>query len=984
LVVEFRVFGPLSVVDGGEELVLGAAKQRTLLALLLLHRNELVASERLIDWLWEGQQPATAQKSLQVYVSGLRKVLGAERLETQGRSYLFHVEPGELDLDRFLALVEEAREAEPRRAAELLRRALDLYGGDPLPELRYDEAARAEIARLEELRLHVVEQRVDADLALGRHAQLAPELEALVTAYPLRERLRWQQMLALYRSGRQADALAAYQQARRALAEELGVDPGPELRELERAILNQDPGLGKPAQPPPLDPRRRRGLLLLVGGALLVAAAAIAVVASRGGNGLKTIGSGMVGAIDPRTGRIVAAIGAGNQPSRLAVANGRLWVLNAGDRTITAIDTDSYRHAATFGPNVVPTDLAATTDAVWVGAAGGNSRVPSSVWRFDAVRHAPAGVTPLPASSGPAGTTRPPEERYLVAGGGRVYAIGPTLHPVEISPQTGKVVRAFAASATSIAYGDGALWGINGKTVVRITPKTGATASVDLPSLFDLGGIAAGGGFAWVTSPYEGVVWRIDPRPPGQVTSVRLSYGVSTIAYGDGAVWVGNRYDDSVSRIDPRSEAVTRVATIPAPQDIAIDRQHVFIASGSAEGRNGPLTSTACGPVKSGGRRPDLLIASDLALQGSESATTAASVATIEQVLAERGYRAGRFQVGYQSCDDSTASASGFDDAQCVANAASYATDSTIVGVIGTSDSQCALDEIPIANRAPKGPLAMVSPFDTGPFLTRRGLGQAAQTLAQFYAAGPRNFVRTIGADHIQVAAAAKLAQTLGLHRVAVIFNQQGMLQVKEKQWFGYAAARLRGVRTVPILWNGHKSTLGRMLRYAKVDGTFLVGYAVGSPQQAAATAATLGRVLPGRPAIVTDAFGPWSSTKGSAARFYATLAGITAPSQLTPRGRRLLAKLPANTRIPYAVAQTQAATDLLLNAIAASDGTRRSIVDHLRSSPALDRWGDPRTAPVTVFRLGGNPPNQTRLPFLAGGRIFTTITPPPSAVPPG
>jgi DNA-binding SARP family transcriptional activator len=225
--VEFRILGPLSVIDSGTELELGPAKQRALLALLLLHGNEAVSSERLIEWLWGEQAPATAHKSLQVYVSGIRKALGEASVETRGRSYALRLEEDELDAQRFRALVEEAMGCEPRRKAELLVAGLELFRGEPLPELRYADAAQAEIARLEELRQQALEERIEADLACGRHRELLPELEGLVAEHPLRERLRAQLMLALYRSGRQADALAVYRNGRALLLEELGLDPGP-------------------------------------------------------------------------------------------------------------------------------------------------------------------------------------------------------------------------------------------------------------------------------------------------------------------------------------------------------------------------------------------------------------------------------------------------------------------------------------------------------------------------------------------------------------------------------------------------------------------------------------------------------------------------------------------------------------------------------------------------------------------------------------
>jgi DNA-binding SARP family transcriptional activator len=255
--MEFRLLGPLEVAERGRSLALGGVKQRSLLAILLLHANELVSSDRLIGELWGDTPPATAAKSIQVYVSRLRKELGPRRVTTRAPGYVLHVDPAELDLAHFERLVSEARRADPRSAADKLRRALALWRGPPLADLAYESFAQTEIARLEELRLTALEARFDADLAAGDHATLVGELEASVAEHPFRERLRCQLMLALYRSARQADALHAYQAARRELAEELGLEPGDELRRLERAILTHDPELdlhaatpGRPVAPP--------------------------------------------------------------------------------------------------------------------------------------------------------------------------------------------------------------------------------------------------------------------------------------------------------------------------------------------------------------------------------------------------------------------------------------------------------------------------------------------------------------------------------------------------------------------------------------------------------------------------------------------------------------------------------------------------------------------------------------------------------------
>ena len=243
---EFRLLGPVEAEIGGCPVPLGAPKQRSLFAFLLLHANEVVSRERAIDFLWGEEPPPSAQGSLQVYVHGLRKQLDPGRIETRGSGYVLTVGSGELDLHRFDRLLTDGRSALEKGsasvAAERLDEALSLWQGDPLGDLPFD-AVEAERGLLRERRLEAHELRIDARLALGRHEGLVAELEELIAEHPYRERLRAQLMLALYRSGRQADALAAFQAARETLADELGIDPSPELRELERAILRQDPSL---------------------------------------------------------------------------------------------------------------------------------------------------------------------------------------------------------------------------------------------------------------------------------------------------------------------------------------------------------------------------------------------------------------------------------------------------------------------------------------------------------------------------------------------------------------------------------------------------------------------------------------------------------------------------------------------------------------------------------------------------------------------
>jgi DNA-binding SARP family transcriptional activator len=240
--MEFRILGPLEVVEDDRPVRLDRRRLRALLAYLLLHANRPVSADQLIDEVWGPEPPKTAGASLQNYISRLRKAIGSELIVSQAPGYLLRVDPERFDLARFERLVAEARRVgEPRERAEKLRVALSLWRGPALEDLAFESFAQTEIARLEEARLEALEERVDADLALGRAGDLIIELEGLVARYPLRERFRVQLMLALYRAGRQADALAAYQDARRMLLDELGLEPSEELRGLEQAILRQDP-----------------------------------------------------------------------------------------------------------------------------------------------------------------------------------------------------------------------------------------------------------------------------------------------------------------------------------------------------------------------------------------------------------------------------------------------------------------------------------------------------------------------------------------------------------------------------------------------------------------------------------------------------------------------------------------------------------------------------------------------------------------------
>jgi DNA-binding SARP family transcriptional activator len=244
--LRYLILGPLEIRDGATEIALRGGQQRKLLAILLLHDSEFVSSDRLIDELWAGKPPGTAAKALQGYVLSLRKQLGPEAIETVGAGYRLKVAAEQVDVHEFEELLAEARPLERGPAAAKLKEALALWRGPALADFAYDDFAQGEIERLEGLRQAGIERRINLELALGHHDDLVPALEALVHAHPLHERLRAHLIVALYRSGRQAEALDVYRDARTVLLDDLGLEPSEELQALQRAILDHDASLAAP------------------------------------------------------------------------------------------------------------------------------------------------------------------------------------------------------------------------------------------------------------------------------------------------------------------------------------------------------------------------------------------------------------------------------------------------------------------------------------------------------------------------------------------------------------------------------------------------------------------------------------------------------------------------------------------------------------------------------------------------------------------
>ena len=1036
--MEFRILGPLEVREGGAPLEIGAGKQRALLAVLLLQAGTAVPVERLIDALWDENPPASAVNSVHVYVSQLRKLLGP-RLVTRAHGYALELEPGELDAQRFLGLLAESRErlagGDPDGAAALLRDGFALWRGPPLADFAYERFAQAEVRRLEDMRLVATEERIEADLQRGLDSELVPELELLAAEHPLRERLRGQLMLALYRSGRQAEALAAFRTGRDAMIEDVGLDPAPALKELQAAILRQDPRLdgGEHVRERVLPGRGRRGpLLVAAGGALLLAAIGSAAVALTDGERrgeLTSVAANSVAVIDPDTDRIVADIPVGGTPSSISMGEGGVWVLNADDRTLSRIEPGSLTVDKTVAAEREPTDLAVGAGAVWVGsgaeAAGSEvygSFVPVGLARMDAGMGVVDARLKLPRpGSGPGALARRwPGQRQIAVGGGDLWAIDANGGISRFDARTNRLAGTTRGlSAASLAAdGDGVWVATTDTRLLRIAGGSTEVSQEVKLATFSLGGIAAGAGALWAVDPLAGTLWRIDPATSVVTATIPVGTGAFAVAFGEGAVWVVNTLDGSVLRVDPASDRV--VARIPVggtPREIAVGHGRVWITIGVGgdssrvplsgaprTGVAGALPASICGQVSYGGSgSPELLIASSLPLRSGPRASTLPMSQAIEFVLARHHFRAGRHTVGYQSCDDSTDQSGGEDQAKCIGNAKALAATRKVVGVIGPYGSGCASETIPLLNRAAGGPLALISPSNSSPGLTRSVAGAPPGELQRLYPTGVRNYARVYPTDDYQSAALAMLADRLEATRVFVLEDSAGGSYTDVLTGGFRRAAAALGIDVVGTApWNpaaaSYRALAARVAR-ARPQAVFLGGIAFdnGGPlvQQ---LRATLGREVE---LLAPDGFSvvPFlvDEAAGAATGMYVSVDG--APnSALGGAGRTFVADFAATQPggdVPsFTGAYAGQAAEVMLAAIARSDGTRASVTkelfrtsvrDGILGTFEIDRNGDTTANPITILRVTGpRAGSPTLLADHAGTVVDRVLTPPAELVAPG
>jgi DNA-binding SARP family transcriptional activator/DNA-binding beta-propeller fold protein YncE len=618
--VEFRILGPLEVVEDGEPVALGTLKERLVLGVLLLHANEFVSRERLIDDLWGEAPPPTARQAVNVYVSKLRKALsrvGADPIATASGGYRLHVELERFDASRMQVLVPEAREllatGELESAAAQFDEALLLWRGPTLAGLELESRGRDEVARLDELRLAVLMDRIDCDLALGRHEQALGELSVLVPEHPLRERLRAQQMLALYRAHRQAEALDAYAEARHTLVDELGIEPSEALQRLQQAILRHDHSLETPAgtaavnglvptktappktAPPPTPstdaeaaesrPRTRfrpRRWQLALAGIVLLAAATAAILSESAGATPRILPNSLV-QLDPRTGKPILVKPVGTAPEPIAITPSAIWTVD--DSAISRYDLRTHSvDSSVVTPSTQPFGIAFDSAGnAWITSASESQYAPRVNAFVTRVTRGPGVTSP--------GVLDPRSERVYTRrlplrmaglealGGGYLWVIVGPHGPLPgdnrvavVNLRTGQVWSTLKLdeSATSVAYGYRTVWigTYGGGTYSRATVEDArieafrAGSSKPEKVILDKNGvgwgpfsIAVGDGAVWVVTDSSHQLFKIDPITLQIDKRLDLSAEEpGSVAVGAGAVWTTGAH--SVTKIDPHTDTI--------------------------------------------------------------------------------------------------------------------------------------------------------------------------------------------------------------------------------------------------------------------------------------------------------------------------------------------------------------------------------------------------------------------------------------------
>jgi DNA-binding SARP family transcriptional activator len=902
--------------------------------MLALEPRTVVAAGKLIEGVWE-EPPETATTALQGHVSQLRRVLGDDAILTRPPGYVLDVAPETIDAVRCERALEQARQAlaggDAEAASATLHDAAALWRGEPLADLVDAPFALDALPALRELRIEVEEERLEAQLALGRDAEAIAPLRELVADEPLRERPRGLLMLALYRAGRQAEALDVYEAGRRVLSEELGIEPGERLRALHEAIVRQDATLGPPPTAPPAP---RRWALVAALGVLVAAGIAIAVAVSGGSDHAPApVVNGLV-RLSGTSRRASAALE--GTPSSIAAADGHAWVLDADGQTVTEVGADGSQ-LRTFATGATPIDITAAREALWIaeGRATG-SQFPgaqtSAVAQVDQRTGVVVQTVDLPPAPGQILTG---QHDRIAASRGAIWVLRNDGALVRIDPLSHAIAKVLALDATAVTATADAAWVLtHDGSLIRVAERRNQVGTpIDVG---DTGGssIAAGGGGIWVVDPTQGTLRRFDDRTGLRSEAIDVGAGAGPVAYGDGSVWVAQPADENVLRVNADDGRIVGAVRLGAtPRDLATDGGALWTSVTSAQ-----AATSACAPVQ--GSRPDAIVVADLPLRSNGRSPITPMVAAIERTLARHRYRAGAHRLGLMVCDDSTAERGTWDAAKCRANARAYVADRRIVAEIGPYNSPCAAQQLPIAAAAPGGPLAVVSPTNTDPLLNRPGTGRPVGAYA-----------RVVAADDRQAQMAVRFLRSRG-HRRVFVLDDGDSYGLTAASYFA-AAARAADLKVVG------RATWRRTAPHVRAhpDVVWVSG--------------TLDNGAGGVIRALRRQLGPHVTIAGNEGllpigRLF-DRAGAASRGVLIATGTR-----PSSAPHPFADLATSA-TEATLTAIARSDGTRRSVARTLRSLPQFDAIGDLKRAPVTILRAarpGGSRQNMS----LEGARVVATL----------
>ena len=728
----------------------------------------------------------------------------------------------------------------------------------------------------------------------------------------------------------------------------------------------------------------RRRAILAAGGAVLAASVAAAVLAlSSGGEAEAVPVESGVAAIDGK-GDVAAFVDTTTVPSNVAVGEGGVWFLTTQDRTVSRIDPRTRKVVSTFEMQGIPSDIAVGAGSVWVGTVGGNTDVNTtgSISQVDPSTGKVVRTVRLPGKGNSWASVGYPG---IAIGEGAVWAANPKGSISRIDPRSGRVTGEVKLEAGGLAAGKEGVWVVNENSVTRINARTNRPGQMIQSGSNQLEGIAVGAGSVWATAgAAEGLVWRFEPGPEPTARSIDVGSGAGFIAFGAGAVWVANYSDGTVSRIDPRTNRVTSRISIGPVQALAVGEGVAWVTLAGAA-RDGTLPASACSPIEAGGGTPDVLVASDLPLQGPLSAYPRRLLEAIQEVFRKHAYRAGRFRVGLQSCDASTAQSGVWEPRRCAANANAYGRANGLVAVIGPFNSQCTQYELPSLNRAPGGPLPIVSPANTHPGFTREATPPPDGYRGEpevYYPTGRRNYFRVVGRETLQGIALAMTADRLGLDRVYVLQyepDDNGWARTYVVDPFLRAAQRLRvGV----VRREGYKGAARSFdALAARIDRSGAAGVVIGGDfydggdRLLKALRSRLGRRLP----ILTGFLFVFPQdilrSAGRAAEgVYLTTTDIPGRArELTPVARELARELgiPSNEPIGSLVLEAGQAAEVVLDAIGRSDGTRASVLEQLKATNVedgilgsfrFDRYGDMTPAEIPLLRITRSAKHSQRL----------------------